>query len=108
MRGVALRDSRAQLEFMIDLALTQNADVLLLGMRLPPNYGPTYTSRFEAMYSSLAEEYAIRHIPFFLDGVAQTPSLMQIDRIHPTADAQPLLLEKVWPEINALLQEEMR
>ena len=60
------------------------------------------------MYSSLANEYAIRHIPFFLDGVAQTPSLMQIDRIHPTADAQPLLLEKVWPEINALLQEEMR
>ena len=108
LRGVALRDSRAQLEFMIDLALTQNADVLLLGMRLPPNYGPTYTSRFEAMYSSLAKEYAIRHIPFFLDGVAQTPSLMQIDRIHPTADAQPLLLEKVWPEINALLQEEMR
>ena len=95
LRGVALRDSRAQLEFMIDLALTQNADVLLLGMRLPPNYGPTYTSRFEAMYSSLAKEYAIRHIPFFLDGVAQTPSLMQIDRIHPTADAQPLLLEKV-------------
>ena len=47
LRGVALRDSRAQLEFMIDLALTQNADVLLLGMRLPPNYGPTYTSRFE-------------------------------------------------------------
>ena len=108
LRGVALRDSRAQLEFMIDLALTQNADVLLLGMRLPPNYGPTYTSRFEAMYSSLAKEYAIRHIPFFLDGVAQTPSLMQIDRIHPTADAQPLLLKKVWPEINALLQEEMR
>ena len=108
LRGVALRDSRAQLEFMIDLALRQNADVLLLGMRLPPNYGPTYTSRFEAMYSSLAKEYAIRHIPFFLDGVAQTPSLMQIDRIHPTADAQPLLLKKVWPEINALLQEEMQ
>ena len=108
LRGVALRDSRVQLEFMIDLALRQNADVLLLGMRLPPNYGPTYTSRFEAMYSSLAKEYAIRHIPFFLDGVAQTPSLMQIDRIHPTADAQPLLLKKVWPESNALLQEEIR
>ncbi len=105
LRGMALRDSRVQLGFMINLALTQNADVLLLGMRLPPNYGPTYTTQFEAMFSTLAEEYAIRHIPFFLDGVAQTPSLMQIDRIHPTADAQPLLLNKVWPSINALLQE---
>ena len=75
LRGMALRDSRVQLGFMINLALTQNADVLLLGMRLPPNYGPTYTAQFEAMYSTLAEEYAIRHIPFFLDGVAQTPSL---------------------------------
>jgi acyl-CoA thioesterase-1 len=108
LRGMALRDSRVQLEFMINLALTQNADVLLLGMRLPPNYGPTYTAQFEAMYSTLAEAYAIRHIPFFLDGVAQTPSLMQIDRIHPTADAQPLLLNKVWPSINALLQEQTR
>ena len=108
LRGMALRDSRVQLEFMINLALTQNADVLLLGMRLPPNYGPTYTAEFEAMYSTLAEEYGIRHIPFFLDGVAQTPSLMQIDRIHPTADAQPLLLNKVWPSINALLQEQTR
>ena len=108
LRGMALRDSRVQLEFMINLALTQNADVLLLGMRLPPNYGPTYTTQFEAMFSTLAEEYAIRHIPFFLDGVAQTPSLMQIDRIHPTADAQPLLLNKVWPSINALLQEQTR
>ena len=108
LRGMALRDSRVQLGFMINLALTQNADVLLLGMRLPPNYGPTYTAQFEAMYSTLAEEYAIRHIPFFLDGVAQTPSLMQIDRIHPTADAQPLLLNKVWPSINALLQEQTR
>lgn len=105
LRGMALRDSRLQLGFMINLALTQNADVLLLGMRLPPNYGPAYTTQFEAMFSTLAEEYAIRHIPFFLDGVAQTPSLMQIDRIHPTADAQPLLLNKVWPSINALLQE---
>ena len=108
LRGMALRDSRLQLGFMINLALTQNADVLLLGMRLPPNYGPTYTTQFEAMFSTLAEEYAIRHIPFFLDGVAQTPSLMQIDRIHPTADAQPLLLNKVWPSINALLQEQTR
>ena len=97
LRGMALRDSRVQLGFMINLALTQNADVLLLGLRLPPNYGPTYTA-----------QYAIRHIPFFLDGVAQTPSLMQIDRIHPTADAQPLLLNKVWPSINALLQEKTR
>ena len=105
LRGMALRDSRLQLGFMINLALTQNADVLLLGMRLPPNYGPAYTTQFEAMFSTLAEAYAIRHIPFFLDGVAQTPSLMQIDRIHPTADAQPLLLNKVWPSINALLQE---
>jgi acyl-CoA thioesterase-1 len=88
LRGMALRDSRVQLGFMINLALTKNTDVLLLGMRLPPNYGPTYTAQFEAMFSTLAEEYAIRHIPFFLDGVAQT-----------------LLLNKVWPSINALLQE---
>ncbi len=78
--------------------------VLLLGMRIPPNYGPRYTRAFEAMYHDVAEAHGVRFVPFILEAVALNPGLMQDDGIHPTAEAQPKLLDSVWPELQQALE----
>ena len=72
-------------------------------MRMPPNYGPKYADAFDAMYLQLAEDADVILVPFFLDGVAIDQELMQQDGIHPTVQAQPVLLENVWPYIEPLL-----
>lgn len=103
LRGLGLQQTRDNLERMIELARQQAARVLLLGMRLPPNYGAVYTDAFERIYAQLAGEQYVASVPFFMDGVALEPGMMQPDRIHPTSRAQPQLLDNVWPVLEPVL-----
>lgn len=102
LRGLPVADMEANLARMIELAQAAHARVLLLGMRIPPNYGPRYTDRFHASYATLAARYGVPLVPFFLDGVAGDPALVQDDGLHPRAEAQPRMLENVWPALEAL------
>ena len=86
-------------------AKASGADVVLLGIRIPTNYGARYTSAFEAVYPAVAEELDILWIEFFMEGVALNDELLQADRIHPNAKAQPILLDNAWPIIRATLDE---
>ncbi len=87
-------------------AKASGADVVLLGIRIPTNYGTRYTSAFEAVYPEVAEELDILWIEFFMEGVALNDELLQADRIHPNAKAQPILLDNAWPIIRATLDGE--
>jgi acyl-CoA thioesterase-1 len=88
---------------MIQLSRDAGAEVLLAGIHIPPNYGPAYTEAFHQVFHELAEEYGTGLVPFILDGVALDPALMQDDGLHPTAAAQPRIVENVWPELVTLL-----
>ena len=103
LRGQPLDRTRANLAAMISRARESGARVLLLGVEIPPNYGPAYTRRFRSLYRELHEELGVAWVPFFLDGVALDPTLMQDDGLHPTAEAQPRLLDNVWPALEPLL-----
>ena len=86
-------------------AMESGAAVVLLGIRIPTNYGTRYTQAFEATYAEVAEELGIRWIEFFMDGVALNDELLQEDRIHPNAEAQPILLDNAWPIIRDTLRD---
>ena len=88
---------------MILAARSSGAKVLLIGMRMPANYGPQYVSGFIANYQDLAKRYATPFVPFIMEGVALDGRLMQADGIHPTAAAQRRLLDNVWPVLKPLL-----
>jgi acyl-CoA thioesterase-1 len=103
LRGQQPTQLQQNLASMIDRSRDAGAKVLLLGMQIPPNYGPRYTNAFKAVYSSLAEEKKVPLVPFFLEGVGGIPELMQADGLHPAAVAQPKLLENVWPTLKPLL-----
>lgn len=103
LRGVNLKTIESNLSRMIAQAQSTPADVILLGMHIPPNYGPRYTDGFHRIYHTLSEEYSISLVPFLLDNVATNSELMQPDGIHPTARAQPTILETVWPVLAAQL-----
>nr|BAH89732.1 lysophospholipase L1 [uncultured bacterium]BAH90549.1 lysophospholipase L1 [uncultured bacterium] len=103
LRGYPTDRVRENLKQMVELSLASNARVLLVGMQIPPNYGPRYSRAFSSMYETIAEETGVGLVPFFLEKVALTPGLMQSDGIHPTAEAQPLLLETLWEHLEPLL-----
>lgn len=103
LRGVSTKTVTANLASMIEQSQQASADVLLLGMHIPPNYGPRYTSAFHQVYHTLAEKYAINLVPFFLENVATRRDWMQADGIHPTAGAQQTMLDNVWPALEAML-----
>ncbi len=103
LRGQQTTQLQQNLASMIDNARGAGAKVLLLGMRLPPNYGVRYTTAFEQVYSTLAVEKNVALVPFFLDGVGGVPELMQADGIHPAQGGQGKLLENVWPTLKPLL-----
>jgi acyl-CoA thioesterase I len=103
LRGLPVTQIRANLEQLVQRTQRAGAKVLLLGMRIPANYGPAYTRAFENVYAELAKQFAVPLVPFFLDGVALDPALMQDDGIHPKAQAQQKLLDNVWPELQPLL-----
>ncbi len=103
LRGFPPDVIRNNLAKMIHLSQQQGAEVLLVGIEIPPNYGPRYTTAFAEVYSSLAEEYNLAFLPFFLADVYDGEAMMQADGIHPTARAQPQLLDNIWPELLTLL-----
>ncbi len=103
LRGIdpgAMRDNLAR---MIEVARDADAEILLLGMKMPPNYGPQYTAAFEAVYAGLAETQDVYLVPFFLATVAEDWDLMQDDGNHPNERAQPKILDHVWTSLEPLL-----
>jgi acyl-CoA thioesterase-1 len=103
LRGLPPAQLQQNLAAMVEASRDSGARVLLLGMLLPPNYGVRYTTAFAEVFSRLAEEQQVPLVPFFLDGVGGVPEMMQDDGIHPTAQAQPVLLENLWPTLKPLL-----
>ena len=103
LRGIVLKRTKAHLADMIEALKAHGAKVVLAGMQIPPNLGPRYTREFKALYPELAAKHQVALIPFLLEGVADKADLMQSDGIHPTAKAQPLLLDNVWPHLEPLL-----
>jgi acyl-CoA thioesterase-1 len=103
LRGLPLEVTRANLSSMIEQSQAAGTAVILAEMRIPPNYGRSYTEKFNAMYTDLTEKYEIRLLPFLLQDIALEEGLMQADGIHPTAQAQPAILDHVWPVLEPLL-----
>jgi acyl-CoA thioesterase-1 len=104
LRGLSLQAMQQNLAAMIETATASGARVLLLGVRLPPNYGPLYTEKFHAVYRQLTDEYAVALVPSIVDGVGTRPELMQADGIHPNAQAQPYIADRIWKQLQPLLQ----
>lgn len=106
LRGMPPGNMQQNLSAMVERSLDAGAEVLLLGMRIPPNYGVRYTQAFEQVFTDISKEYGVALLPFVLDGIAgeADQSLMQSDGIHPTAAAQPRILDNVWPYIESWLQ----
>ena len=100
LRGQNLKTTRANLNQIIETSKQFNAEVLLLGIRLPTNYGPAYDLALQKMYQQLADEHQLLFDPFFLEEVALNPDLMQDDGLHPNAKAQPVILDRLWPLIK--------
>jgi acyl-CoA thioesterase-1 len=103
LRALPIAQMRANLGAMADLAAAAGAKVLLLGMRMPPNYGPDFTEQFRSSYSDLARDKKLPLVPFLLNDIALFPALMQADGIHPNEQGQPKLLDNVWPALKPLL-----
>ncbi len=104
LRGQSLVAMTDNLARMIDLSRRAGARVALAEMRIPPNYGPAYTQKFQSAFGELAVRYEIVLIPFLLDGVAGDRALVQDDGLHPSAEAQPQILDNVWPVLEPLLK----
>jgi acyl-CoA thioesterase-1 len=105
LRGLSADETYKNLNAMIQQAKKNKVKVLLLGMKIPPNYGLKYSQQFSKNYQTLAKKHEIPRVPFFLEGIAGNPNLIQADGIHPTAKAQPQLLENVWPTLKQLLKQ---
>ena len=105
LRGLSFDQSTDNLRQMVQLAEAQGVTVLLIGVRMPPNFGAAYNARFQQIFEKIATEFALHYLPKFLDGVAASdPALMQEDGIHPTAIAQPLLAQKVTSRMIEILR----
>lgn len=106
LRGLALANTEDNLAWMVQAAQKAGARVLLVGMQVPPNYGPDYSRRFAALFGSVARAHKAALVPFLLKGVGDVPDAarwFQADRIHPNEAAQPRMLDNVWPELKKLL-----
>jgi len=104
LRGFPPNVIEANLAKMIELTLAADATPILVGMQIPPNYGQRYTQMFSDIFPALSDRYEVGLVPFFLKGIYDQEGLMQGDGIHPTEEAQPLLLENIWPELKPLIQ----
>jgi acyl-CoA thioesterase I len=105
LRGLPVKQVRDNFQAMIEQSRKAGAQVVLVGMRMPPNYGTEYADSFHALYGELAQKYQLPLVDFFLDGVALDDNLMQADGIHPTAAAQPKLLDNLWPALAKVLEK---
>lgn len=104
LRGLPPEQMRANLAAILVASRRARARVLLVGMRMPPNYGDSYTRQFAQVYADLARKYQTALVPFLLQGMAESRELFQADAMHPTAAAQPILLENVWKALLPLLK----
>ncbi|RTL48672.1 MAG: arylesterase [Rhodocyclaceae bacterium] len=103
LRGLSVDQMRNNLTTMVKKSRAAGAKVLLIGMRLPPNYGPDYVSRFEATFAAVAKKEKTAFLPFLLEPIATDTTAFQADGLHPVAAAQPLLMEHVWKALKPLL-----
>jgi acyl-CoA thioesterase-1 len=104
LRGLELAATRANLIEITRRAQQSGARVLLLGMKVPPNYGRAYSESFDKVFVEVSHETGTPLVPFFLDGIADRLEYFQTDRIHPNESAQPIMLDKVWPAIDRVLR----
>lgn len=104
LRGLPVTELRANLEALVSVSREAGARVLLAAVRMPPNYGPQYTEKFYAAYEGVAKDLRVPWVPFFLEGIALREDLFQDDGIHPDLEAQPILLDNVWPVLKPLLK----
>jgi acyl-CoA thioesterase-1 len=105
LRGLALSVTRANLAQMVRLSQEAGARVLLVGIRIPPNYGPRYTEEFESVFPELAKQYHLPLVPFLLQDVALNPARMQEDGMHPNAAGEAPVLDTLWPYLKPLLKK---
>jgi acyl-CoA thioesterase I len=105
LRGLPVTETRENLAHMVRLSQAAGARVLLVGMRIPPNYGPRYTEAFARMFPELANQYHLPLVPFLLEKVALDPTRMQQDGMHPNARGEPPVLDTLWPYLKPLLKK---
>ncbi len=103
LRGISPGQMEKNLASMIERSQAVGARVVLLGMKIPSNYGPRFSHQFEEVYNGLAKRYRVTFVPFFLDGVALDANLMQNDGIHPNRQAQPVLADRVWKVLSEMI-----
>jgi acyl-CoA thioesterase I len=104
LRGAPLKALKADLDTIVTTALKHGARVLLLGMRIPPNYGASYTRAFEEVFTAVAHQHRVAFVPFLLDGFGARQDMFQPDGIHPNAAAQPIMVETVWKALALMLK----
>lgn len=104
LRGLSPQEMKSNLSEMVRRSRQAGAKVLLLGMKIPPNYGRRYIDMFYNIYPQVSAELKVPLVPFILEEVALKPELMQVDGLHPNALGQPLIVEKVWPHLQPLLK----
>jgi len=105
LRGQRLDVMQRNLEAIVEACRRAKARVLLIGMQLPPNYGTAYTEKFQRTFADVARRQKVPLVPFLLDGFAEDRALFQPDAVHPTAQAQPLMLDTVWPALKPMLRK---
>jgi len=105
LRGQPIAGIRDNLEKMVRLARQARAEPVLVGIMIPPNYGIDYAEQFRALYPALAAKNRVPIVPFLLEGIADRPDLFQADQLHPTAPAQPIILDNVWKTLEPLLRK---
>ena len=105
LRGYPTNLMQENIENMVSMAREAGAIPILMAMRIPPNYGPRYTQAFEQVYRTVADELEVLYVPFFLEEIAVQEGMMQDDGIHPTAPAQPLMRDFVWPYLAPFFKD---
>jgi acyl-CoA thioesterase I len=103
LRGLSLQAMRSNLKTMLDQVKERKARAVLIGMRLPPNYGP-FAESFHVAFADVARQAKVAYVPFLLDGLDQGPRHFQADGLHPNREAQPILLENVWPALQSVMR----
>jgi len=103
LRGTSIQSIYDNLATIIQKSQRNNARVLLVGMRLPPNYGATYTAKFQDTFTKLAKDYQIPLVPFLFEGFGERSDFFLPDRLHPNEMAQPKIVETIWPALEPLL-----
>ena len=106
LRGLPVASAESNLRAMIGMAHKTQARVMLVGMRMPPNYGRAYTESFFNMFKKVARDTKSPLVPFMLEGVADKPALFQPDRLHPLAAAHPIILNNIWPQFATLVKKQ--